>query len=90
LNIVGTKLAPLVTAEVSSIAGVTKDLQELKDLVQGISIWLEKVDDRPFIWLKELKDAAYDAEDLVNEFDINSEKHDAGGVGEKNAMVKYL
>jgi len=90
LNIVGTKLAPLVTAEVSSIAGVTKDLQEFKDLVQGISIWLEKVDDRPFNWLKELKDAAYDAEDLVNEFDINSEKHDAGGVGEKNAMVKYL
>jgi len=55
LNIVGTKLAPLVTAEVSSIAGVTKDLQELKDLVQGISIWLEKVDDRPFNWLKRIE-----------------------------------
>jgi len=44
-----------VTAEVSSIAGVTKDLQELKDLVQGISIWLEKVDDRPFNWLKRIE-----------------------------------
>jgi len=55
LNIVGTKLAPLVTAEVSSIAGVTKDLQEFKDLVQGISIWLEKVDDRPFNWLKRIE-----------------------------------
>jgi hypothetical protein len=33
LKIVGTKLAPLVIKEFSSIAGVSKDLEELQDLL---------------------------------------------------------
>jgi hypothetical protein len=96
LNIVGTKLAPLVTKEFSSIAGVTKDLQDLQDLVEDINIWLERVggraleNERSSNWLKRLKEAAYDAEDLVNKFHIKSEKHGINVAGDNNVVVKYL
>jgi len=96
LNIVGTKLAPLVTKRFSSIAGVTKDLQDLQDLVEDIKIWLERVgsraleNERSSNWLKRLKEAAYDAEDLVNEFHIKSEKHGANVAGDNSVVIKYL
>jgi Leucine-rich repeat (LRR) protein len=96
LNIVRTKLAPLVTKEFSSIAGVTKDLQDLHDLVQEISIWLERVGSRAignansFNWLERLKDTAFDAEDLVNKFHTKYEKHDINVAGDKNVVTKYL
>ncbi|CAN6329662.1 unnamed protein product [Urochloa humidicola] len=95
LKIVGTKLAPLLIKEFSSIAGVTKDLEELQDHVEEINIWLQTVgdkamrNDRSSNWLKNLKDATYDAEDLINEFHIEAEKHDVG-IGLKNVAVKYL
>ncbi|KAJ1266092.1 hypothetical protein BS78_08G124700 [Paspalum vaginatum] len=95
LKIVGTKLAPLVIKEFGSIEGVTKDLQELQDHVEEINIWLQTVgdkairNDRSLNWLKELKHATYDAEDLVNEFYIEADKRDVG-VGVKNTPVKYL
>ncbi|CAL4905517.1 unnamed protein product [Urochloa decumbens] len=95
LKIVGTKLAPLLIKEFSSIAGVTKDLEELQDLVEKINIWLQTVGDKAMRndwssnWLKNLKDATYDAEDLINEFHIEAEKHDVG-MGLKNVAVKYL
>ncbi|WVZ91049.1 hypothetical protein U9M48_037272 [Paspalum notatum var. saurae] len=95
LKIVGTKLAPLVIKEFSSIAGVTKDLRELQDHVDEINIWLQTVgdkamkNDRSSNWLKKLKDATYDAEDLVNEFHMEAEKRDLS-VGVKNVAVKYL
>ncbi|WVZ91072.1 hypothetical protein U9M48_037291 [Paspalum notatum var. saurae] len=44
---------------------------------------------RSLNWLKELKHATYDAEDVVNEFYIEADKRDVG-VGVKNTAVKYL
>jgi hypothetical protein len=41
-------------------------------------------------WLKKLKEAAYDAEDLVHEFQIEAEKQDIKITGGKNTLVKYL
>lgn len=96
LNIVGTNLAPLVIKEFSTVAGVAKDLQELKDLVEEINTWLQQVGDKTTgsenssNWLKALKDAAYDAEDLVYEFNMEAEKHDINAVGVKNIVVQYL
>ncbi|CAN6361618.1 unnamed protein product [Urochloa humidicola] len=95
LKTVGIKLAPLMTKEFSSIAGVTKDLAELQGHVEDINIWLQNVgdkamrNDRSYNWIKKLKDATYDAEDLINEFHIEAEKHDVG-IGLKNVAVKYL
>jgi len=76
LKTVGTKLVPLVIKELSSTAAVAKDLLELQNRVEEINLWLNTVGDRAMRndqsvnWLKRLKDAAYDAEDLVHEFHI--------------------
>nr|CAB3502395.1 unnamed protein product [Digitaria exilis] len=92
---VGTKLA-LAIKELSSIAGAAKDLQELQDRVEEIDIWLQTVgnqakrNDQSSNWLKKLKDAAYDTEDLVHEFHMEAEKHDATVADVKNIVVKYL
>ncbi|KAF8692273.1 hypothetical protein HU200_039881 [Digitaria exilis] len=96
LKTVGTKLAFLVTKELSSITGVAKDLQELQDRVEEINIWLQtvgnqaKTNHQPSNWLRKLKDAAYDSEDLVHEFHMEAEKHDATVACVKNNVVKYL
>ncbi|BAS72550.1 Os01g0536950 [Oryza sativa Japonica Group] len=96
LNIVGKNLAPLVIKEFSSMAGVSNDLQELQDLVEEINNWLQTVgdkamrNDRSSNWLKKLKDAAYDAEDLVHEFRIEAEKHEENIVSVKNVIVKHF
>ncbi|CAL4891313.1 unnamed protein product [Urochloa decumbens] len=82
LKTLGTKLA-LVIKELSSIAAVDKDLVELQNRVEEINIWLQTIDDHAMRnnqsanWLKRLKDAAYDTEDLVHEFHTEAEKHDS-------------
>ncbi|XP_066359463.1 putative disease resistance protein RGA3 isoform X2 [Miscanthus floridulus] len=96
LKIVGTKLAPLAIKEFRSKADVAKDIQELQDLVEEINDWLHTVGDkairngRSSKWLKRLKEAAYDAEDVVHEVHIEAEKQDIKVTGGKNTMVKYL
>ncbi|PWZ31436.1 Disease resistance protein RGA2 [Zea mays] len=92
LKVLGTKLAPLALKELSSKAGVAKDLQELQDLVEEINNWLQTVGDkdRSSKWLKKLKEVAYDAEDLVHEFHIEAEKQDIEITGGKNTLVKYF
>ncbi|XP_052139490.1 putative disease resistance protein RGA4 isoform X2 [Oryza glaberrima] len=95
-KIVGDKLAPLVIREYSSLMGVTKDLQELQDLVEEIKSGLQVAGDNaignkpPSNWLKKLKDFAYDLEDLVHEFHLQSEKHDTDNDRDKYAVLKYM
>jgi len=72
---------------------VAKDLLELQNRVEEINLWLNTVGDRAMRndqsvnWLKRLKDAAYDAEDLVHEFHIEAEKQDLNVGGKKNVVV---
>lgn len=95
-KIVGDKLAPLVIREYSSLMGVTKDLQELQDLVEEIKSGIQVAGDNaignkpPSNWLKKLKDFAYDLEDLVHEFHLQSEKHDTDNDRDKYAVLKYM
>uniref|UniRef100_A0A0E0RD47 NB-ARC domain-containing protein n=1 Tax=Oryza rufipogon TaxID=4529 RepID=A0A0E0RD47_ORYRU len=76
--------------------GVTKDLQELQDLVEEIKSGLQVAGDNaignkpPSNWLKKLKDFAYDLEDLVHEFHLQSEKHDTDNDRDKYAVLKYM
>ncbi|KAK8450154.1 hypothetical protein SEVIR_7G317600v4 [Setaria viridis] len=87
LKIVGNKLAPPVIKKYSSIVGVEKDLQELQDRVVEINSWLERAEcqametDASFNWLKQLKDFAYAVDDVVDEFQMRAEKHDASAAG---------
>ncbi|GJM95296.1 hypothetical protein PR202_ga12013 [Eleusine coracana subsp. coracana] len=41
-------------------------------------------------WLKRLKDAAYDVEDVVHEFYMEAEKLDSNVVGINNIVIKYV
>ncbi|WVZ91070.1 hypothetical protein U9M48_037290 [Paspalum notatum var. saurae] len=92
---VGMRLAPLVIKEFSSVSGVKKDLEELQDLAKHINNWLQAVGDKAIrnelscSWLTNLKDAAYDAEDLIHEFHIEAETYEFKTTV-KNAMLRYL
>jgi len=96
LKILGDKLVPLVLKELSFIEGVTKDLQEFQALVEDSKSCLQEVgynrirSGSAHNWLKQLKDIAYDVEDLVYEFYLKAEKHDTDVDGEKNNLGKYL
>lgn len=67
--------------------GVEKDLLELKQQVEDINCWLEKVGDKitrnnsTSNWLRKLKDVAYDVDDVIDEFQLMAEKQGAHGVG---------
>ncbi|KAJ1273941.1 hypothetical protein BS78_05G024400 [Paspalum vaginatum] len=80
LNILANKLAPLVIKQHSSIVGVTKDLQVL---VEEINCWLEKVGYEAMgsdkLWITQLKHVAYDVDDIIDEFHLEAEKHEADG-----------
>jgi Leucine-rich repeat (LRR) protein len=91
LKLVGNKLAPAFIKKYSSIMGVEKDLQELQDLAEQISCWLQTVNDDAIgdaQWLKNLKDVAYDVEDVVDEFQTKAEKHDTYAEG--GILSKYM
>ncbi|XP_021316927.1 putative disease resistance protein RGA3 [Sorghum bicolor] len=94
LKIVGNKLVPLLMKEYSSIVGAKKDLQELHGQVVEINSWLESVGDKAvgndpsFSWLKQLKNIAYDVDDIVDEFQLKAEKHEATASG--GIVSKYL
>ena len=87
LKNVGNKLAPQLIKKYSSIVGVKKDLQELQVIVEEINSRLERAGDHAtggdasFNWLKQLEDATYAIDDVVDEFQLKAERHDAFGDG---------
>uniref|UniRef100_A0A0E0K4H7 NB-ARC domain-containing protein n=1 Tax=Oryza punctata TaxID=4537 RepID=A0A0E0K4H7_ORYPU len=91
LKILGSKLAPLVIKEYSSVVGVRKNLKELQDLAEQINCYLETAalgNAQSFNWLKNLKDVAYDVDDVVDEFQLEAEKHETYGDG--GIVSKYM
>lgn len=95
LNLAGSKLASKIFCEFSSALGVKKDLHQLFDLVEEIKNFLHSVGDKvikndpAFTWLKELKDIAYNIDDLLNDFHMESEKQKAKQIdGDKLVMVR--
>ncbi|KAL6595664.1 hypothetical protein ACP70R_048004 [Stipagrostis hirtigluma subsp. patula] len=94
LKILGNRLASLLIKEYSSIVGVKDDLQELNGLVQEINWWLETTGYKALqnipssTWLKKLKDLAHVVDDVVDELQLEAEKHDACGDGGK--LTKYM
>ncbi|KAJ1256654.1 hypothetical protein BS78_K338600 [Paspalum vaginatum] len=95
LKIVGNKLAPLVIKQYSFIVGVKKDIQELKELADEINIWLEDKEGhramggaKSLNWLKTLKDIAYTVDDIVDDFQLETEKLETNGYG--GIMSKHL
>ncbi|KAG2481087.1 hypothetical protein PVAP13_J683369 [Panicum virgatum] len=81
LKILANKLAPSMLKQYSSIVGVTMDLQDLKGRFEDISSWLEKAGckttDNDQFFIRKLKHVAYDVDDIVDEFHLEAEKHEA-------------
>ncbi|KAL6597437.1 hypothetical protein ACP70R_046877 [Stipagrostis hirtigluma subsp. patula] len=97
LKIVGNKLAPLLIKEYSSIVGVREDLHELQGRVQEINTWLETAGYKALenipsssSWLKKLNDLTHAVDDVVDEFQLEAEKHDACGDGGTGTVTKYM
>ncbi|KAL6595667.1 hypothetical protein ACP70R_048007 [Stipagrostis hirtigluma subsp. patula] len=94
LKIVGNKLAPLLYREYSSMVGVREDLLELQDQVKDINTWLENAgyealeNIQSSSWLKKLNDLAHAVDDIVDEFQLEAEEHDACGDG--STVTKYM
>ncbi|KAG2481224.1 hypothetical protein PVAP13_J683237 [Panicum virgatum] len=81
LKILANKLAPSMLKQYNSIVGVTMDLQDLKGRFEDISSWLEKAGckttDNDQFFIRKLKHVAYDVDDIVDEFHLEAEKHEA-------------
>jgi hypothetical protein len=94
LKIVLNKLAPLVIRKYSSIVGVKRDLEELQSLAEEINSWLERAgyiamgNDPSLNWLKQLKEVAYDVDDVVDAFQLEAQKHEAQHYGD--IVSKYM
>jgi len=80
LKTAGGKLVSLISSEFTSITGVKKDLCELQGKHQEISSWLAVVRDRALgsgtqlPWVNELRNVAYDIEDLLMESTLKLRK----------------
>jgi hypothetical protein len=88
LKLAAGKIVPVITSEISSIKGVTKDLLELRDIHETISICLERgIDGDPSLSLAtKLKNVADDIDDLLNEVQ-HAEIKKIDSDGEKYAIV---
>ena len=81
LKVTGNKPVALITSKFASVMGVRKDLHELQELLNEITRWFSKFEDRAienvpsFYWKTKLKDLAYDIEDLLDEVHLEAEKH---------------
>eukprot|EP00268_Persea_americana_P054968 TRINITY_DN634_c0_g2_i8.p1 TRINITY_DN634_c0_g2~~TRINITY_DN634_c0_g2_i8.p1 ORF type:complete len:109 (+),score=24.09 TRINITY_DN634_c0_g2_i8:551-877(+) len=68
------KLSSSIQNELGLLLGVEKEKQALESNLSAIRAVLQDAENRPVNdevvkhWLRKLKDAAYDAEDLVDEF----------------------
>eukprot|EP00268_Persea_americana_P054698 TRINITY_DN6291_c0_g1_i4.p1 TRINITY_DN6291_c0_g1~~TRINITY_DN6291_c0_g1_i4.p1 ORF type:complete len:1137 (+),score=191.79 TRINITY_DN6291_c0_g1_i4:1029-4439(+) len=74
LKVVFDKLVSLITEEHRLQRGVHKEMDRLKSTLETIEAVLEDAEEQQVkdkavkIWLGELKDAAYDADDILDEF----------------------
>ena len=89
---------PLVTGfgPTTSITGVKKDLCELQGKHQEISSWLAVVRDRALgsgtqlPWVNELRNVAYDIEDLLYGVHLEAEKDKIQSDGDKQPIADYF
>ena len=90
LKTAGGKLVSLIASEFASIAGVKKDLCELQSIHYDITGLLR---DRaigtgtPLPRVNELRNFAYDIDDLLYEVHLEAEKHKMHSDGDKQTIA---
>ncbi|KAL6868260.1 hypothetical protein ACP4OV_015105 [Aristida adscensionis] len=93
LNVAGGKLVSLMAREITSITGVTRDLSELQDIHQDITRWLSDVRDRSIESgpspprMMKLRNVAYDIHDLLDEVQLQADKHNIDSDSDKHAIA---
>jgi len=93
LNTAGRKLLSLIASEFAAITGVDKDLRELQGKHQEISSWLGVVRDRAqgsrtqLPWVNELRNVAYDIDDLLYGVHLEAEKYKMHSNGDKQPIA---
>ncbi|KAH7674257.1 P-loop containing nucleoside triphosphate hydrolase protein [Dioscorea alata] len=78
-----TKLTDLVAQEVELLLGVDGELKSLRDLLQWIEALLKDTDihsnqdndERAKLWVNQVRDLAYDAEDIVDDYIFKVHQH---------------
>lgn len=94
LKLAGGKLLPLINSKFVSLMGVKKDLCELQRLFGEITSRLSAVGDKvtdcdpSFYWLRDLKNVAYDFDDLL--YQLEAEKHKVDTDGGKHVMANFF
>ncbi|KAL6868258.1 hypothetical protein ACP4OV_015103 [Aristida adscensionis] len=97
LKVAGGKLVSLMARDMASIMGVTRDLSELQDIHEDITSWLSGVRDRSIEsgpspqWMMKLRNVAYDIHDLLDEVQLQADKHNIDSDSDdKNAIADYF
>lgn len=93
LKVAGDKLVSLLATEFAAITGVKRDLSELQDIHGEITSWLSAARDRAIQneaqsrWVQKLKDVVYDIDDILQEVQLEAEKHEMERDDDKSGLA---
>uniref|UniRef100_A0A0D3GY52 Uncharacterized protein n=1 Tax=Oryza barthii TaxID=65489 RepID=A0A0D3GY52_9ORYZ len=80
----GAKLGAAIGEQVMMLCGFKEDLEDMKDMLESMAAVLKDAERRSvteesvLLWLKRLKNAAYDISDMLDEFQDKSKSATAG------------
>ncbi|KAI7988114.1 Disease resistance protein RPM1 [Camellia lanceoleosa] len=90
------KLAPFLQGEVNLLSGVREAMEDIRDEFERMSAFLrvadakEESDPQLKVWVKQVRDAAYDTEDVLDKFKLHLAHHHGDGFGGFLRKVFYL
>jgi disease resistance protein RPM1 len=79
------KLGSILTDEALQLGGVRGEIQYIKDELESMSAFLsmlaqkEDCDDEVKVWMKQVREISYDAEDCIDKFNFHIDKHSGKG-----------
>ncbi|CAL5441189.1 unnamed protein product [Camellia sinensis] len=90
------KLAPFLQGEVNLLSGVREAMEDIRDEFERMSAFLrvadakEESDPQLKVWVKQVRDAAYETEDVLDKFKLHLAHHHGDGFGGFLRKVFYL
>ncbi|THF96791.1 hypothetical protein TEA_004190 [Camellia sinensis var. sinensis] len=89
-------LAPFLQGEVNLLCGVWEAMKDIKDEFERMSAFLrvadakEESDPELKVWVKQVRDAAYDTEDVLDKFKLHLAHHHGDGFGEQGSRSNVV
>ncbi|KAL7188078.1 hypothetical protein ACSBR1_038015 [Camellia fascicularis] len=90
------KLGPFLQGEVNLLSGVREAMEDIRDEFERMSVFLrvadakEESDPQLKVWVKQVRDAAYDTEDVLDKFKLHLAHHHGDGFFGFLRKVFYL